>query len=517
MPTLESDKGWKEELGRLLDEPNSSKRAKAFAVTMGGLVVLSVLLLVIQTMPRYRDTFICEPAIEFVFNSIFSLELIARLVASGGRVDVFTTFDVLAIAPFWVEHLLRSANASVNIFKSLRMLRLLKLSRSYGGSIVIYRALRLSIAALGVPAFFLAVAVIVFSAFLYYLELTMATDDKPAAYDSIPDAIWYMLVPLTSNSGGDKAPASELGRIVTVCAMVFGVLFLSMPLAIVGNNFCLTWDDRNRVIFIEQFKDRVFRHEKFSRAALEKVFQEIDTDGVGSLDFEEFRTMMERLHVQMSLNEMLDVWRAIDVNMDNSITKDEFVKLFFDDAKETGSSDAAAQYDLENLMSGSGADQAGGKVRSVDLDDDELKDDPSARAATPADEQKSAQGGGTKKKSTSMLKARQAKSKGQAAQAPAPPVRALGAPAGLGLISKQLDELRASFETTHRELLFEQVRMSTQIDSIVATQRRLEQRLSAVYGSSSTADGVTVLCGGTNSEEQRANSEYLAPSAFHGD
>ena len=220
MPTLESDKGWKEELGRLLDEPNSSKRAKAFAVTMGGLVVLSVLLLVIQTMPRYRDTFICEPAIEFVFNSIFSLELIARLVASGGRVDVFTTFDVLAIAPFWVEHLLRSANASVNIFKSLRMLRLLKLSRSYGGSIVIYRALRLSIAALGVPAFFLAVAVIVFSAFLYYLELTMATDDKPAAYDSIPDAIWYMLVPLTSNSGGDKAPASELGRIVTVCAMV---------------------------------------------------------------------------------------------------------------------------------------------------------------------------------------------------------------------------------------------------------------------------------------------------------
>ena len=88
MPTLESDKGWKEELGRLLDEPNSSKRAKAFAVTMGGLVVLSVLLLVIQTMPRYRDTFICEPAIEFVFNSIFSLELIARLVASGGRVDV---------------------------------------------------------------------------------------------------------------------------------------------------------------------------------------------------------------------------------------------------------------------------------------------------------------------------------------------------------------------------------------------------------------------------------------------
>lgn len=38
-------------------------------------------------------------------------------------------------------------------------------------------------------------------------------------------------------------------------AMVFGVIFLSMPLAIIGNNFCNIWDHRRRVIFVERFNE----------------------------------------------------------------------------------------------------------------------------------------------------------------------------------------------------------------------------------------------------------------------
>ena len=136
--------------------------------------------------------------------------------------------------PFWVELSFASpsSNSSTSgpgsLLKALRMFRLLKLSRQYDGSIVIYKALKLSLAALGVPFFFLTVAVIVFSSIIYYLEALFHVG--PPTFRSIPHAIWFMLVTMTTVGYGDVSPSSEVGKAVTVCAMLFGVLFLSMPL-----------------------------------------------------------------------------------------------------------------------------------------------------------------------------------------------------------------------------------------------------------------------------------------------
>ena len=61
----------------------------------------------------------------------------------------------------------------------------------------------MSLAALGVPFFFLMVAVIVFASFVFYLEdeagapADDADDDGHAAFHSIPHAIWFMLVTLS--------------------------------------------------------------------------------------------------------------------------------------------------------------------------------------------------------------------------------------------------------------------------------------------------------------------------------
>jgi hypothetical protein len=41
---------------------------------------------------------------------------------------------------------------------------------------------------------------------------------------------------------------------VNIFAMVFGVLFLSMPIAILGNNFVLVWSERDRITVISRIK-----------------------------------------------------------------------------------------------------------------------------------------------------------------------------------------------------------------------------------------------------------------------
>ena len=176
----------------------------------------------------------------------------------------------------------------------------------YDGSIVIYRALRVSLAALGVPFYFLAVAVVVFASFLFYLEQQGArmngdcqAGNCGAAFHSIPHAIWFMLVTMTTVGYGDVSPNTELGRMVTVFAMIFGVLFLSMPLAIVGNNFCEIWDDRLRVIFLEKFKEMFLSKSGVTRSGLERAFAQIDKDGSGTITPKELRVSLEVMNVQV--------------------------------------------------------------------------------------------------------------------------------------------------------------------------------------------------------------------------
>ena len=124
----------------------------------------------------------------------------------------------------------------IQLMKALRMLRLLKLARQYDGSVVIIRSLTISMQALKVPTFFLSVMVIVFASVIYYLEKeasesTVSVDDDDvlaAAFRSIPHAIWFMLVTMTSVGYGDVTPSTDTGKTIAALAMIFGIIFLAM-------------------------------------------------------------------------------------------------------------------------------------------------------------------------------------------------------------------------------------------------------------------------------------------------
>ena len=265
------------------------------------------------------------------------------------------------------------------MMKAFRMFRLLKLTRQYGGSIVIARVLRVSLVALCVPAFFLGVAVVVFASFLYYSEKVGGHE----TYSSIPDAIWFIIVPLSTNSGGDNAPETALGKMITAGAMVFGVLFLSMPLAIVGNNFCTTWDDRSRVIFIEEFKMHCLG-KNFKRAQLEELFAELDADGSGKLTIKELRIFCSRMHFNIPNSQLVQVWQTIDVDQSGEIGIDEFCTLFENDnaatstERDDGVADESDFAELEGAIrrspSSATATPSSGELEtkealSIDLDD----------------------------------------------------------------------------------------------------------------------------------------------------
>ena len=187
---------------------------------------------------------------EWFACTVFTAEIVARFaITNSARTlirDPYMWFDILAVLPCWLiptASLIPGGTAlcgGLSHLKSLRMFRLLKLARKYEGSIVIVRAMKLSLPALTVAIFFLMISVTVFATFLFFTESL----NREGAYRSIPHAMWFMMVTMTTVGYGDVSPLTDGGKVVTTMAMLFGVLFLAMPLAIVGNNFVTVCSQR---------------------------------------------------------------------------------------------------------------------------------------------------------------------------------------------------------------------------------------------------------------------------------
>lgn len=180
-------------------------------------ILSSVIILCISTLPEMEtvDFFLFE----CVFNIIFTAELATRIAVARSKTttlsDPFTMFDFLAVAPFWLSLAIGEQGRSMDFLRSLRILRLLKLARHYEGTIILHRTLQLSGSALSVPFFFLFLAVLVFSSFIFYVELSAGRSggggggggDSSSGqghrkdrsdFDSIPSAIWFMVVTMTT-------------------------------------------------------------------------------------------------------------------------------------------------------------------------------------------------------------------------------------------------------------------------------------------------------------------------------
>ena len=67
-----------------------------------------------------------------------------------------------------------------------------------------------------------------------------------------------------------------------------------MPLAIVGNNFVIAWEERATMAFVLQVQ-RTCIDRNISLLGIQKLFEDADTHGSGYLDYLEFRVFCEEL------------------------------------------------------------------------------------------------------------------------------------------------------------------------------------------------------------------------------
>jgi voltage-gated potassium channel len=83
---------------------------------------------------------------------------------------------------------------------------------------------------------------------------------QPGAFSSMPEALWWAVVTLTTTGYGDKVPITELGHLLGGVVMIFGIVSFGLSTGILATgfaaetrrrNFIQTWDLVSKVPFFQ--------------------------------------------------------------------------------------------------------------------------------------------------------------------------------------------------------------------------------------------------------------------------
>jgi len=349
-----SSRDWRKRLQLFMEDPRSSRASLSFFVLICLLICTQVFALAMRT-----GTFdlTCDAScnntlnvIDIVLSCVFTLELILRTLPKQRLSDFLSFFwivDFVSVIPFYIQLICDLAGIkdattaeALELLRVLRIVRLLKVSQMNPDTAVLQEALARSWRALLVPAMFLFIGAILFGALDYYLErfelrgaqgFKQSEDDMWEGTDAFPDfgtAVWFMIVTFSTVGYGDTYPESHTARAITVFAIMCGLIFTSMPIAIVGNNFTHAWEDREKMTVVVLLQKHLI-DQNLGVDGIASMFRKADSDGDGSVNYLEFRRILLRLGLNLKPSDSRDLFSAFDETGTGDINFFEFCHLVF--------------------------------------------------------------------------------------------------------------------------------------------------------------------------------------------
>tara|TARA_B100000035_G_scaffold312841_1_gene325183 strand:+ start:893 stop:1546 length:654 start_codon:yes stop_codon:yes gene_type:complete len=209
---------------------------KTIEIAIQILIVLSLICFTVETIPGLNpDTYKLLNTLEIIFVAIFTLEYAARVYLAKKKLKFIFSFfgliDLIAILPFYLS--LGFDLRTVRAVRFIRVFRLLKLTR-YNSAVNFLRdAFRESKEELLVFTFLASSLLYLTSVGIYYFE----KDLQPEEFGSVPQALWWSVVTLTSVGYGDVTPISTAGKIFTSIILFLGIGLISVPSAIMVSAF----------------------------------------------------------------------------------------------------------------------------------------------------------------------------------------------------------------------------------------------------------------------------------------
>ena len=206
---------------------------RLFDVLLLILILFSLLIVLLESVRPLREAYgLYFQIAEWAATALFTIEYGARLVSAWNArkySSFFGVVDLLAIAPIYLSLLFVEAH-SFTLVRSLRLLRvfrILKLSEYIGEAAVLGVAIRESARKITVFLSGVLAIVTVVGALMYQIE------GEANGFTSIPAAMYWAIVTVTTVGYGDISPKTVMGRILASMLMIVGYGIIAVPTGIV--------------------------------------------------------------------------------------------------------------------------------------------------------------------------------------------------------------------------------------------------------------------------------------------
>ena len=200
-------------------------------------ICLSVLTLMVESVNEVRSAHpVLFKVLEWFFTVAFTVEYFVRLWVVRRPVRYALSFfgivDLLSVLPSYIELFIPGTHylMTLRVLRLMRLFRILKLAEHMGEANVLLNALGAS--RRKITVFFLTVIslVLVEGTIMYVIE-----KDANPDFSSIPQAIYWAIVTITTVGYGDVAPVTILGKMMASVIMLTGFAIIAVPTGIVTN------------------------------------------------------------------------------------------------------------------------------------------------------------------------------------------------------------------------------------------------------------------------------------------
>ncbi|MBC8319771.1 MAG: ion transporter [Bacteroidetes bacterium] len=213
-----------------------TRAGKLFDILLFITIIFSVIIVMLDSVDslhiKYGDMFL---SIEWIITFIFTIEYFLRIYSVRKSFKYIFSFygiiDLLSILPTYISLFVTGTHflLVIRMLRLLRIFRVFKLARYVKASNVLLLALRNSRRKIIVFVEVIMIIVVITGALMYLIE------GPETGFTSIPKAIYWAIVTITTVGYGDIAPQTVLGQTIASLLMIIGFAIIAIPTSIIGS------------------------------------------------------------------------------------------------------------------------------------------------------------------------------------------------------------------------------------------------------------------------------------------
>jgi voltage-gated potassium channel len=229
----------------ILEQSNSSSVARVVNLLLMLLIMSNVAAVILATDREiYLELQVFFDNFELISIAVFTMEYLFRAwvcvedpryqSAVTGRlkylVSPMALVDLVAVLPFYLGIIF---NIDARILRVLRLFRIFKLSRHFSAMSVLLTVIKTELPTLVSAIFIMLVMVVLASAGMFLVE----RDVQPGTFGTIPRAMWWATITLTTVGYGDVIPVTAAGKVLGIFITILGVGMAALPAGIIASGF----------------------------------------------------------------------------------------------------------------------------------------------------------------------------------------------------------------------------------------------------------------------------------------